>query len=464
VDVPAPAAAKLPNLSLSEPRLQRIFLGEKSLINFTVKLHHQGDARQATITVKANGQVLLNRAIELEKQPETILLQAQWEAEPGAWLRGEAAVDGAPDALAADNRVWFCLGPVIEGKIALLAHSSYLRVALSPEVMRGQWAMRLLDPANLVGELAQNQDADVLCLESSYLQSRDAHKLLWRYLTNGRGVILLVNRVTPSIAGSLRELGFEADGDAINSQEKFQYVFSSHPIFHPFLSVDYGNLMEVKTSKHFRLKADQALPLIFSDKGTPLFFQGTKFPGKLFVAAFGMDRDHTSWPVHQTFIPFLDLCLQASRVEDAMPATFEPGEITQTQVPLAAGVREVVLRDAEGVIDRAQVDAGKAQLHIPQNPGLYDMAYDNSTQVEKVLSVNPPPKESELTYFAGSESVQQWQMNSGTAPLRNPGSIPAASSRTGILQQRVWWWMLVGGLLALLLEMILTAYRPVSRA
>src|SRR5260221_19676 len=153
IDLPKTATPRLPNLSLSEARAQRIFLGDKSLITFTVKLRHQGEAKTANVVLRANDQVILNRAVELEKQPETIMLQAQWEADPGSWLRGEAVVDGTPDALAADNRVFFSLGPVVEGKVALLAQSSYLRLALSPEVIRGPWGLRASEPADQAGEV-----------------------------------------------------------------------------------------------------------------------------------------------------------------------------------------------------------------------------------------------------------------------------------------------------------------------
>src|ERR1017187_3998321 len=146
VDLPKISALALPNLSLSEPRVQRIFLGDKSLVNFTVKLRHAGEAKTANIVLRANEQVIFNRAVELEKQPETILQQAQWEADPAVWLRGDVTVDGTPDALAGDNRVFFSLAPVIEGKVALLAQSQYLRLALSPEAMRGQWATPVPDP------------------------------------------------------------------------------------------------------------------------------------------------------------------------------------------------------------------------------------------------------------------------------------------------------------------------------
>jgi hypothetical protein len=459
IDLPKITALALPNLSLSEPRVQRIFLGDKSLVNFTVKLTHRGEAKTANIVLRANEQVIFNRAVELEKQPDAILLQAQWEAGPAAWLRGEVTVDGAPDALAGDNRVFFSLAPVVEGKVALLAQSPYLRLALSPEVMRGQWATRVLDPTKLAAELAANEDADVLVVESNYLQSGDARKLLWRYVTNGRGVVLLVNRVTPSISGCLRELGFEAEGTVTTekgSAERFQFVYSNHPIFHPFLSPDYGSLMDVKVSRYVQLKGSQTMPLVFSEKGAGLFFQGTKFPGKLFVAAFGMDREHTSWPVDQTFIPFLDLTLQTARAEDPTPTTFEPAEISKIQLPVGSTVKEAVLRDERRVLSRAPVEQGRAQVRMPDKPGVYTLTYDDGTQVEKMFSVNPSPKESQLAYVEAPEALKVWRV---TLPP-SAGKATAAAARgklslSGILQQHWWWWMVLGGLAAMMLEMAL---------
>ncbi len=387
IDLPKTAAPMLPNLSVSEPRVQRIFLGDKSLVNFTAKLSHSGEAKNANLILRANGQVIFNRSVDLDQQPQTILLQAQWEVEPAAWLRGEVTVEGAPDALAADNHAYFSLAPVVEGKVALLAQSPYLRLALSPEIMRGEWATRLIEPASLSAELAADQDAEVLCLESNYLQSGDARKLLWRYLTNGRGAVLLVNRVTPSIKG--------------------------------------------------------------------LFFQGTKFPGKLFVAAFGLDREHVSWPVHPSFIPFLDLTLQAARADDPTPTAFEPGEVTVIQLPATAAAREVVLKEENRDFSRTPVEKGRAQVRMPDRPGLYTLTYDESSNVEKIMSVNPSAKESELAYVDSPEAVKTWRVNAPGAKKSLVSASQTALSLRGILQQQLWWWMVIGGLLALLLEMVM---------
>lgn len=458
IEVPKPPAGTLPNLSLFEPRAQRIFLGDKSLVNFTVKLRHTGPARTANVLLQANSQEVLNRVVDLQGQPETIMLQAQWEAEPSAWLSGHANVTGTPDALPADNAVFFSLAPVREGKVALLAQSPYLRLALSPEIMRGQWTTRMLEPANLSRELAAGQDADVLCLESSYLASPEARKLVTHYLLNGRGVFLIVNRLTPAAEGCLRELGFEAEEQAAGEQrpEKFQFVFSNHPIFHPFLSPDYGNLMDISISRYVKLRATHGMPLIFSEGGAGVFFQGTKFPGKLFIAAFGMERGQSSWPLDSTFIPFLDLTLQTARAEDPTPTAFEPGETGVVQLPGDTGVHEVVLREQGREISRVPVELGHAQVHLPDQPGIYALTYDDGQQTEKLFSVNPSPKESQLVYVETPQALTQWRL-SHSASAEAP--IPASQSQVhlaSVLQQRVWWSMVLAALAALLLEAVMT--------
>jgi len=465
VSIPKPAAVQAPNLSLAEPRVQRIFLGDKSLVNFTVKLSHAGAARTANIELRVNGQVIFNKPAELEKQPETMLLQAQWEADPALWLRGEVSVEGSPDALPGDNRVFFSMAPVREGKVALLAQSPYLRLALSPEIMRGHWSTRMLEPARLAEEVAASQDAEVLVIESNYLQSADARKLVWRYLTNGRGVILLVNRITPVISGALRELGFEAQSELVvekASGGRFQYVFSNHAIFHPFLSPEYGNLMEVKVLKHARLKVMQGMPLIFSESGDALFFQGSKLPGRLFLSAFGFDREQSSWPVHLTFIPFLDLCLQNCRPEEATPVDYEPGEVSVIHLPVDSPVREVVLRGERSELQRAPVVQGKAQLRLPDEPGLYAVTYDAGTETEKLFSVNPSPKESRLDYVEDPEALKVWQLRVPNGGPKAAEASAQALSLAGILQQHIWWWLLLAGLGALLLETAWTAARKES--
>jgi hypothetical protein len=460
IELPRSPNRVLPNLSLSEPRVQRLFLGDKAMAHFTVRLTHIGDAKSATITLRTNGQVVLKRDVDLEKQPESILLQAQWEIPSSAWLRGEADVEGNPDALAGDNRVWFSLPPVVEGKVAVLAQSPYLRLALSPEIMRGEWASKMLSPTALP-ENGTEGDQDVLCIESSYLQSAEARALLHRYLNSGRGVVLFLNRMTPVIQEYLRELGFEAEpsGATGSAHEKIRFVSVNHPIFHPFLSPDYGNLTEIWVSDYVRLKGVQATPLMFSESGAGVFFQGTGSTRKLFVAAFPLDREHTSWPVHPTFIPFLDLTLQAARAEESTPTTFEPGEVAVVQ-PLANNtVREMVLRDGNRELARAPVDNGRAEIRMPERPGQYELYANDSQTLERVLSVNPSSKESQLSFNDEPLALKNWELKTGSKAVKSATPGVGKVRLAAILQQRLWWWMVMGGLLALMFEMALAGLR-----
>ena len=98
------------------------------------------------------------------------------------------------------------------------------------------------------------------------------------------------------------------------------------------------------------------------------------------------------------------------------PTTFEPGEVTMIQLPLNSPAREAVLRDESHAVTRAPIEHGRAQIHLPDKPGLYALTYDDSNQVQKVFSVNPSPKESELVYAQSPEVMKTWQINRPTEP------------------------------------------------
>ena len=454
VDLPRAPEALRPNLSLSDARAQRIFLGDKSLINLTLKLSRVGDAKKAVVRLRADGKTISEREVALTEN--TILVQAQWEADPAQWVRGEATVEGSPDLLAGDNQFSFAVPPVAEGKVTLLAHSPFLRLALSKDVMRGQWAARVVEAANLSEESDAGEAGDVLCLESSYLQSADARRLVARYLEAGRGVVLLLDRVTPAIEGFLRELDFQIEGSIRGDKaERFDFVASSHRIFHPYASPDYGNLFEVSVSSYFKIRGNRATPLIFSEQGNGLLYQAENQKGNLFVCAFGLDREHTSWPVHPTFIPFLDLLLQAARAQDPTPVNFEPGEDWSLQLGPSSSVKEIVVSENGRVISQGVVDQGRGHVRLPDKPGLYDVHLSGTSPSEKVVSVNPSPKESELVYVDSPEVLNMWQVDLAAAPKLRSGY--TAASLAGVLQQRYWWWMVLAGLLALTAEMAVLA-------
>jgi hypothetical protein len=204
----------------------------------------------------------------------------------------------------------------------------------------------------------------------------------------------------------------------------------------------------------------KGMPLIFSATGEALFFQGTGHAGKLYVSTFGFDREDTAWPVHLTFIPFLDLCLQNTRPQDPTPSNFEPGETATLSLPANSTVREAVLRDGENELQRVIVEEGRAQLRMPGQPGLFTLSYDDADEPAKIFSVNPPPKESRLPALDDPAILETWHFDSGVTSenaAEPAGRVPLSLS--AILRQRVWWLLLIAGVVALLLETFWTALR-----
>ena len=90
------------------------------------------------------------------------------------------------------------------------------------------------------------------------------------------------------------------------------------------------------------------------------------------MLAFSLDRDETDWPLHPTFIPFLDRCLQHVRSEITMQAEYQPGESCVWKIPAEREVGEVVLRPADGRDAgaglRAEVEDGQARFQVPGTP------------------------------------------------------------------------------------------------
>ncbi|UCE49062.1 MAG: hypothetical protein JSW47_02755, partial [Phycisphaerales bacterium] len=421
----------------------------ESIVDFAVEVYNQGPPKTATVTVRADGREIVSRAVRLEDQPAWVAFATQWRTDPGDHISGEVSVTGEPDALAADNRVFFSLPPMKEGRVVLLADSPFLRAALSPEVMGGYWATRLLDPAEAAEELRAAMPADALCLESKFLRSSDARDLVLRYLNNRRAVLLIVNHMSPVVRTFLSQFGFEARASTADTADAptFRYVFTDHPVFRPFRSPDFGNLMDVNIFRHHCIKAPQATPLIFSQSGNGLFYQATDTEGLFFVCAFGFERSDTDWPLRPTFVPFLDLCFQNARADADVVTTFEPGDMFVQDVPGDEPVREFVLTDGTGELRRGPVENGRVEFAVPDKPGSYTLTYDVDVSNPIVLSVNPSPLESDLTFLESSEDIEQ-RLVRASSDHSKPAAVSAGAklTRAQIVRQRIWWFALLAGL------------------
>jgi aerotolerance regulator-like protein len=428
----SPEVAERPNLSLGETETRFFFLGDATYVDLAVPLYHRGPARAVTAVLSVNGRTVLRQQLALQPPSGVVTLQGQWRADPTQWVAGEILLEDAQDALPADDRGYFCLPPVREGRIALLARSPYLRAALDPAVMKGRWAAEVLDPAGAARLLQADERAlaDVLVVEGDYAQAQAVRDLVFRHLNNGRGVVLVLGRATPLLHPFLAELGLTVTGPAVSAAQSFRAIAADHPIFRPFAGGALGDLTAPRVLRHLPLRARDATPLLYGDAGDPLLLEVAGTRGRLLAFAFGLDREGSDLPLSPAFVPLLDLLLQHARAGTAVATSALPGSVYTHHVTEGARPREVLLRQGGRVEARAAVDAnGDARLPVPDGPGFHTIGYsedgDGGAEPRGMIAVNPSPKESDLRYEAHPSALSAWVVPAAAAP---EAALPAAAA------------------------------------
>ena len=122
-------------------------------------------------------------------------------------------------------------------------------------------------------------------------------------------------------------------------------------------------------------------------------------------------------------------------------------------------IKTVSLCDNEKVLDTQPALAGhRASVRAPDEPGVYSLLYDHDPQIQQALVVNTPPKESDLTYFKTEpDAIKAWtlpkaELKDKSAPDFEPLTKPSLLDR-----ENIWWSLLLAGLIALLVEIVLSA-------
>ncbi len=459
------ASDSRPNFYVAEPRVQRVFIGEAALIQFTALIGRTGTIDKAVISLSANGREILHRPIGLDAKTDKISVITQWESDPAEWLQGTLRVTADGDTLPQDDACYFTVPPITEGRVALLSDSVYLQTALSGPVAHGHWKVEPLNPTKLVDANIASPDtfADILMIDGDYLQSAQARMLVDRYFQAGRGVFIMASRLPTLLTGFLEKLGFDPlpqlAAPGTGQLAPIRYFSPDSPVFKPFLVPDFSNLQEVRVNEPVHLAARDAKPILFGQNGDALLFDGTKDNGRFLLATFGFDRKQTDWVIHPSFVPFLDSALQYLRPQMSVNDTLEPGEIWLAQIPPELGVKTVVLsRDGKEVARTAVNADHRALLRVPDEPGIYGLTYDAKPEVRQMLAVNPSERESELAYFtAAPDILKAWTLTDTKKPAEQAALVPA--SLMAAASSNLWWGLVLTGLAALVFEMIVLYWR-----
>lgn len=449
-----PTVATRPNLAVLFPEVRRGWERETPTVELVFQVHHSGGG-VADVEVQSGRGVVLSKALALPAEPGPLAIRAVWPADPTMWVGGVVSVAGEPDALAGDNRAWFAVPPLAEGRVALLGRSRYLATALEPAVMKGRWSVRKLGLDRVDDP---DPDDDVFVVEASYLPSPPVRERVARMLAAGRGVVVVVDHASPLVAEALRGLGAELAstaevGPLEGDESAFRYVATHHPVFRPFLAGGLGEVGDARVFRYFSLRPDGLQSLLYSASGDPLVAEVPGKRGRLLLISFPLERDHTDWPLQTSFVPFLDQVLGYVRKRDADHGASRPGEWRALVMPRDRRPERLVITGRDGFRQEVEVGGDElARFRAPTRPGLYEIRFDAAPRLERILAVNPAPEESALEYDAEPRAIALW--TSGPAPQAQeaeapPGLPPGAD-------EQIWWHaLLVAALALIVLELVM---------
>ena len=461
IDIALPPVAndELSNVSLSDPRARREFRDGQSWVQAAVTLTYPRMQGRFAVVFRDRGEEVFRREIEIDQPPAGAsnagTVVAEWQVDKDRWMLGEAViVDLDDDGMLGDNKVFFSLPPVRPGRVELISTSVFLRRALDPAVMSERWEIQISETSG-IGPRTDAEPPDVLCVDGQTLTDAQVRDRIRDDLGRGCGVMLMVDQANPVLAGFLRELGIELQPNQPrpSSAETFRYVFSEHPVFAPFRSTELGNLSEIEFESYRRLKVRNAVPIAFSSMGDPLLFEVTVGSGRMLVFAFAFERRDTNWPIHPTFIPFLDKTFDYLRGESVSVADYEPGESINWQLPsgvatdtlTVAQVQSSGNESAETFVDPASVDVtGRAARFLAASqPGHYGIRYVAGGELAAVIDVNPSPLESELSFDADPKSLSGWKRTSDATEESTESVMDLELTDVEALQQPYWWYLML---------------------
>lgn len=449
-------AASEDNAAVVTPQVERLFIGDGEQVHCRFSLVHSGNPGRATIVVESNRKEVLRKSVNVPELPQNVSFEAGWTDAPSEWVEGSVRIEHAPDALAADDQAFFASAPLIEGRVALLTHSSYIRTALAPAVSKGRWSAFEVDPTHPDNLLGGAKDPDVLVMDASYLQSAAVRSLVDRLQKDGRGVLICTDRETPIIAEAMQQLGFVVSEPVDSKEEPAGKFLTNHPVTAPFASPDLGNIFGVSFKNHLNLDCAGGTALLYTQSGAPLLFETVHGAGRVIATAFAFDREQTNWVIDPTFVPFLDLALARLRPPSARVSWLEPGALWHLQLLPNESAKNAVLRSNGAVLETKEFGtAGEVNFRLPEKPGLYSVCFDSSPETERMAVINTRPEESDLTYTVGSPPViASWKID-GNKALHDSDSGAGTKSEQPEDRDKLWWRLILAAFLFLLIESVL---------
>ncbi len=457
--------------------------GDRERVGIAARVSYQGvggpaDEEQAAEALRAevdllfDGEVVQTRAVELPLDSSTMVSFAPEVLERERTTRGTVRL--REDSLDTDNEFHFVLSPAHEVGVLVIEpggdrrRSRYLEEALSlgrrPFLRVNRVQAAGLEPAMLGGKSV------VVINDAAGQLPSAAGAAVARFVREGGGLLLGVERGLDSTSSLLRDLGVESSQQVdrlSGTPGSLAWFDTGHPVFDVFAAARSGDFSSASFFRYHRLETPEgALPIALFDDGAPALLDlmpaladdGTAGTdpggnGRVLVLPTSFDTFWNTLPLQAVFLPFVHRSVQYLAGYSLPRSWYRVGEVASVELPGTAG------GDGDGYVSvapsggerRLGIRGGDLLLDV-EEPGFYDFrAVRADVTAERLtLAANVPVSESDLGTLDLDEFMSRIRPDQ---PAETPASLASpVTPEEREQRQRLWWYLIAAAAAVLAAE------------
>jgi hypothetical protein len=408
---------------------------------------YQTEAAKKTVSLVVNGQTLQSKTVDNPPFGRARVEFAGFDASFGL-NRGEVKIDGN-DALPADDR--FLIGfERVEPRKVLFAHDSrqaraltYVRAALEAA---GDTPFTV-EPMSCetTGGAAPSKYAFVILADCGTLPNTFENDLR-SYVQQGGSVFVTLGSSSASRPKvPLTDWAIESSRYAGREGERFlvaAQVDAGHPITRRADALEAIRFYQI-----VRITPGPSRTVARVGDGGPLLSESTFGEGKVVVFTSTLDNLSNDFPLHASFVPFIERLFNYMGGTSEKPAATPVG--ASTELRSAKSVAAVDVIGPTGKSELSLAESTKARSFTFPGEGYYEVRRAN--QKPEIFAVNADRRESDLTPIA-QETLDLWKRTGDSAA----GSA-SSTAKPGEMQMQEktyspWRWLLFLLLLVVVAE------------
>jgi hypothetical protein len=441
------ASGATPNFAVENvvaPR--RVYDSKKTRVLVTVAGYGTNSKSTHNVTLSLNGRNVETKSVEIPENGRATVEFLSLDV-PYGRNKGQVKIDSG-DSLPSDDTFFFSVERD-DPRHALFVHEAdnprallYFKAALEAS---GQSAFEI-DPATVeqTTNLSPSKYAFVVLSDVGALPGSFENELR-SYVRSGGSVLISLGHM--SIARTkvpVSDDHIEAARYSGREGERFQtaaWLDGSHP---SILKDDHWE--DVKFYQAIRIAPGSARVAARLTDQTPLLMDQQVGSGHILVFASTFDNVANDFPLHASFVPFIEQTARYLGRLDADPSSVLVGSFGELRDSKETGAAVDVV-DPKGDRVLSLAEAAKAQNIQFNLAGFYDIRRPNGRN--ELVAVNADRHESDLTP-ATQETLSLWQNTANGAS--------AAGGATSQSEQKplsLWWYVMIAVLVLAVAESLL---------